>query len=436
MPPSISLNAPLPQEMMKDNSPSLTYSLQEAHAAIAAKLSPLAQEQVPLAQALGRINAVSIFADRPKPSYNQSTRDGFALAEQPHSVDELSAEFQLNGEVAAGCLEQQRIQPGQAYRIMTGAMLPSGAVRVMPFEICQEKGSRLTIARKELRRKQLYIRSQGKDIRQGQELVAAGTRLGPDHLLLLAENGSQQVRVYRRPGVAVICTGSELIKSGEKLLPGQKISSNGVLLTALLQQEHCRLVQSVTVGDDANMIITCIRQVLARDKPDLLISTGGMGPGKFDLLEQVVTRLGGKPVYNRLKVRPGKATLFALIENTPLFALPGPPPAVRLLFHELVVPGLHRLQGLPENDIISNGLVDATLTEPVNIRRTGHLALKSAVATLRNGRVQVRPAGKLEPINAIIHLVCKADGNNGRGETEKNQRVKIRLIGPLTPLVA
>ena len=146
-------------------------------------------------------------------------------------------------------------------------------------------------------------------------------------------------------------------------------------------------------------------------------------------------------MYNRLKVRPGKATLFALIDKTPLFALPGPPPAVRLLFHELVVPGLHRLQGLPENDITSsgltsNGLVDAILTEPMGIRQTGHLALKNAVATLCGGRVQVRPAGKLEPMNAIIHLTYKAAEKAGRGETEKNQQVKIRLVGPLSSLVA
>jgi molybdopterin molybdotransferase len=153
-------------------------------------------------------------------------------------------------------------------------------------------------------------------------------------------------------------------------------------------------------------------------------------------MEQVVARLGGRPVYNRLKVRPGKATLFALIDNTPLFALPGPPPAVRLLFHELVVPGLHCLQGLPENNITSSGLVDAILTEPIGIRRTGHLALKSAVATLCNVRLQVRPAGKLEPMNAIMHLACKADGNNGRGGIEKNQRVKIRMVGPLASLAA
>lgn len=436
---------------MNRHSSVIEYSLQEAHAAIAAELTPLPCEQVPLARALGRINAVALLAEQPKPSYTQSTRDGFALAEQPCSLDELSAAFQVSGEVAAGRLEQQRVQPGQAYRIMTGAMLPAGAVRVVPFEICQEQGSRLTVAREELGREQLYIRLQGQDIRQGQELVAAGTRLCPDHLLLSAENGTQEIQVYQRPGVAVICTGSELVQSGEALLPGQKISGNSVLLAALIQQEHCRLVRSITVRDDADMILSRLEQVLAQDtpdKPDLLISTGGTGPGKFDLIQQVVARLGGNPRYNLLKIRPGKSTLFAMLGKVPLFALPGPPPAARLLFHELVVPGLHRLQGLPDETVSSRGLADALLTEPVHVRRNGYLSLKSAVATLCNGRLQVRPAKKFERMNAIMHLTCPADGKgeengegNGEGETGReeramNQLVKIRLVGPVTSCAA
>ncbi|MCI5126440.1 MAG: molybdopterin molybdenumtransferase MoeA, partial [Candidatus Electrothrix sp. AR5] len=314
---------------MKNDSPMIEYSLQEAHTAIAAELRPLDHELVSLSLALGRVNGLSIFANRPKPSYTQATRDGFALAEQPHAFAGPLAQFQISGERAAGCTEQQEVQPGQAYRIMTGAMLPTGAARVVPFEVCQEKGSILAVAKEELGRKQLFIRPQGKDIRQGQQLVAAGARLCPDHLLLLAENGAQEIQVYRRPSVAVVCTGSELVQSGETLLPGQKISSNGILLTALLQREYCHLVRSVTVGDDAEMIISRIQQVLAQDKPDLLITTGGTGPGKFDLIEQVVARLGGNPLYNLLKIRPGKSTLFAIIGTTPLFARPGPQPAAR-----------------------------------------------------------------------------------------------------------
>ncbi|MCI5159915.1 MAG: hypothetical protein D3906_16110, partial [Candidatus Electrothrix sp. AUS1_2] len=239
-----------------------------------------------------------------------------------------------------------------------------------------------------------------------------------------------QVTVYRRPKVAVICTGSELVGSGENPLPGQKVSSNGILLTSLLQAEHCRVAGAETVGDNADRIAARIRQVISREQPDLLITTGGMGPGKFDLLEQAVARLGGKVLYNRLKIRPGKSTLFAILDSTPLFALPGPPPAVRLLFHELIVPGIHRLQGLSIQDDPSCGLVDAILTDPVGCRRTGHLVLKSAVASVDNGQLQVRPTQRLEPMNAIIHLTC-SEKEEGSGEIPKGQQVKVRLLGSL-----
>ncbi|MCI5179424.1 MAG: molybdopterin molybdenumtransferase MoeA [Candidatus Electrothrix sp. AW3_4] len=420
---------------MKNDPASIAYSLQEAHAVIASEFKLLENhEQVSLDQALGRINAVTLFADQPEPSYSQSTRDGFALAGQPYSLSSPHtsfAEFQISGEKAAGCTEEQELQPGQAYRIMTGAMLPRHTARVVPFELCLERGSRLSVPQEVLREDQLYIRFQGQNIKQGQRLITAGTQLCPDHLLLLAENGSQQVRVCRRPRVAVICTGNELIKSGEQPLCGQKVSSNEVLLASLLQEQGCCLVRSIRVKDHVKSIVKEIQKILVQDKPDLLISTGGTGSGKFDLIEQAVVCLQGNPLYNLLKIRPGKSTLFARIDGIPLFALPGPPPAVRLLFYELVVSGLDCLQGRAKAKFASSQLEDAVLTEPVRLRRTGYLALKAAKASLCNGKLQARPARPLEPINALMHLACTADKKNMRKEIAKGQQVKVRLLSSL-----
>ncbi len=422
---------------MKTYSAITEYSLQEAHAVIAAELRPLGQKKVPLSQALCRVNAEILFAVQAEPFYSQATRDGFALAGQPRLVDNSFAEFQIRGERAAGCTEQRVLQSGQAYRIMTGAMLPEKTARVVPFEVCQEEGPRLFVLEKELRREQLYIRPQGQDIKKGQFLIDAGTRLCSDHLFLLAESGLQQIKVSRCPRVVVLCTGNELIGAGENLLPGQKVSTNEILLASLLQEQGCCLVRSIRVQDDLDALVRQIEEVVTLDAPDLLITTGGTGPGKFDLMEQAVASLQGDPLYNLLKIRPGKSTLFALVQGVPLFALPGPPPAVRLLFHELIIPGLHRLQGVARGKLASGDLVDATLTEPVRLSRTGYLSLKTARATLSNGQVQVRPTRILEPMNAIMHLFCPADGlskQHGcgeRGEIEKDQQVKVRLIRPL-----
>jgi molybdopterin molybdotransferase len=276
----------------------------------------------------------------------------------------------------------------------------------------------------ELNDRQLYIRFLGSEIKEGKVLVRAGTRLLADHLLMLAENGCLELQVYRTPDVAVICTGSELVDPGDIVHPGQKISGNSVLLSALLKAQGVNCSCSVTVADQAELIEERIVRVLAQ-KPDMIITTGGMGPGKFDLMEQVFAAVGGTVVYNRLQVRPGKFTLMGMIGQTPFFALPGPPPAVRILFYELLVPALNRLQ----NSAAGTGnLVAATLAHSLAVKQTGHLNLKGAVARIVAGKLLVHPAGRMEPINAIIHL------EGDRLSAEYGEEVKIRLVGALQGL--
>jgi molybdopterin molybdotransferase len=139
-------------------------------------------------------------------------------------------------------------------------------------------------------------------------------------------------------------------------------------------------------------------------------------------MEQVFSRLGGSLVYNSLKVRPGKSTLFGMLDRIPFFGLPGPPPAVRILFHELIAPALNRLQGLAAGNQL---LPDALLTEPVSLKQTGHLYLKGAVAAIVAGQLQVRPARRLEPINAIIHF------QEDQQTVQTGDLVKIRCIAQL-----
>ncbi len=401
--------------------PAIEYSLDGALSAITAQIHSLEQQQVPLADSLTRITAVPLLAVQPKPLYDQSTRDGFALSAHPLTEDGDRAVFQIIGEVAAGSRERLNLAAGEAVRIMTGAMIPSGCVRVVPFEVCTDTGESVEMPTAELHGRQLYIRFLGSEVKEGKVLVRAGTRLLPDHLLMLAENGCLELPVYRKPEVAVICTGSELVDPGAVVHPGQKISGNSVLLSALLKAQGVNCSCSVTVADEADLIEERILRVLA-EKPDLIITTGGMGPGKFDLMEQVFAAVGGTVVYNRLQIRPGKFTLMGMIGRTPFFALPGPPPAVRILFYELVVHALNRLQNL-RTEI--GTLVSATLAHSLAVKQTGHLNLKGAVAGVVDGRLLVHPAGRMEPINAIIYL------EENRLAAEYGEKVNVRLVGSL-----
>ncbi len=399
------------------SAPSL--SLTEARKAILARLTPLSSETISLEQGLGRVPAQSIKSTRPKPSFDQSTRDGYAIAKYRQTKDgEIS--FPLIAEIAAGSTASISLTEGQAVRIMTGARIPAGTQRVVPFEICREKENRVYINSRLLRSSQTFIRRRGRDLKTGRVIAGSGKYLMPDHLLMLAENGWTTIPVHRKPRVAILCTGSELVTPGQRLRQGQKISGNGVLLQGLIQEAGGECIQVTTVSDSIEAITKQLERLLSL-APDLIITTGGMGPGKFDLLEQVFTRLQGELLYNSLKIRPGKSTMFGLLTGVAFFGLPGPPPAVRLLFHELVAVALYQLQGMRRP---IPPLHKARLLEPVTGGRSRHVNLKGGIIVFDDTTLCVRLAGRRDGVNAVLHLRGRKR-SLAAGET-----VNIRLVAP------
>ena len=361
-----------------------------------------------LFQGHGRRAAKTLCARFPKPGYDQSTRDGYAIRGPGHL-------FQVIGEVAAGDRADREPRPGQALRIMTGAPVPAGCERVVPFEQCRERDGAVEVQEDEAPD---FIRRRGSDLEPGTVIVDSGQRLAVEHLLLLAEDGRGEIPVFARPRVMVLCTGSELVPPGQRPGPGQKVSGNGVLLRVLVEQYGGQCVRVETVADEPGLITAGLERLLA-DRPDLILTTGGMGPGRFDLLEEIFTRLRGELLYNSLKVRPGKSTLFGILAGVPLFGLPGPPPAVHLLFHELVAPALSRLQG----DVGSaSALVPARLVTGLAGGRSHHLNLKGGQVRFEAGVLTICPLRPREPMTAIMHL----DGSVRYYPA--GSRVRVRLL--------
>ncbi len=372
-----------------------------AQRAILHQAQPLVAERIPLERALGRVAAVSLKSTTPKPSFDQSTRDGYGLADIPPDFAEYpEISLPVIGEIAAGAGDIESLQQGQAVRIMTGAPVPSGCSRVLPFEVCREQDGRVTLAASVLRSPETYIRRRGSDLPAGRVLVRQGQVILADHLLMLAENGYRAIRVVRRPRVEVVCTGSELVNPGEAVGSGQKVSGNGVLLSALVRGTGAICAGTASVADQVEQLTRVLAERIAA-RPQVIITTGGMGPGRFDLVEEVFAALGGQAVYRRLKMRPGKSTLFGLVEGILFFGLPGPPPAVHLLFHELVAPALRRMQGVRRP---VPARMSALLQEEIRLRRAGRMNLKAAVATLEQGRLVVRATGRTEAASAIMLL--------------------------------
>jgi molybdopterin molybdotransferase len=372
--------------------------LQTAHRLILEQTSVLPVQSITLEEALHRAPSHSLPALLPSPGFNHATRDGFVLSARPDG----QGQYRLAGEIAAGDICKSHLAKGEAWRIMTGAQLPAGGVRVIPQEQCIVEDDILLISSKGLLAKDSFIRKQGSNIAQGKMIVPAGIPIQPEHQALLAGVGYTEVPVHLRPRVSFFCTGNELVGTTATKLSGQKVSENRFLLNSLSQLFGAIPTDCGLVGDNKNELHR-VFATLAPDQTDVIISTGGMGPGKYDLLEDAFIEAGGQVIYNALKMRPGKATLFGTLGQSLFFGLPGPPPAVHLLFHELVRPALLALQGikrcLPER-------IKIRLTEPLPCPQEKTLCLKSGIFQINNGICTARLAKKSEVTSC--YLVCPA----------------------------
>lgn len=373
-------------------------TLSEAQRLILQSLSPLAGEKVPLPEAVGRITARAIQAPCAVPAFARSSMDGYVVRSTELSKNREPVAFTIAGEIAAGATEFPLLTRGTAIRIMTGGAVPPGANQVVPFEKCRLTNNQIIIDRPPKRG--AFMRQKGTDLRKGQTIIRTGRAVAPEHLPLLAESGISQVEAVRQPTIAITCTGSELLKPGASPRTGQIISGNRFLLDGLIRETKANPLDLGLVSDNLTAIAAKLEKALA-GPADIILTTGGMGPGKYDLLPRAFAELGITPLYRELAVRPGRSTMFGMAGGKALFALPGPPPAVFLLFHELVAPAIRRLQGqaapLPP-------LQRAALTETVRLKKKGLLNLKGAVVKAHAGRLFIRPSRSLEPASAIIHI--------------------------------
>jgi len=373
-------------------------SLKEAQKTIIRQLSILKEEEVLLGAAAGRIAASAITAGSDVPAFSRSAMDGYAVNSLDLDTETSTGSFAVAGEIAAGTTDIPRLPRKSVIKIMTGGAIPHGADQIIPFELCRAKNDQVLID--SLPRPGAFIRARGVDLKKEQTIVRAGHTIEAQHLPLLAESGLAKMPVVARPRVAIICTGSELLSPLATPEKGQIISGNRFLLDALCKISGAIPLDLGLVRDNLDSIVARLAEAL--DGPaDAVLTTGGMGPGKYDLLPQAFARLGIKPCYQALSVRPGRSTMFGMHRQKPVFALPGPPPAVFLLFNELVRPGLRKLQGfatpLPP-------LQKAVLTETISLNKRGMLNLKGGVTSQSGTTLTIRPAKNLEPASAIIHI--------------------------------
>ena len=338
-------------------------------------------EGVPLLASQGRVLAEPIHLDLDQPPFDRSMRDGFAV--KSGDLDPLPARLRCVGEIKAGEAPTLVLQPGEAIQIMTGAPAPEGADAVVMVEHT-ERLPKDEIAVLRSVPAGANIAPRGSERRQGDLLMPPATRLGVLEVAGLAAVGQSRVRVFRRPEASILATGDELVDVDRQPGPGQIRNSNAYSLFA----------QVVSHGGTPRVLATARdtlehlrRQIRLGLESDLLLVSGGVSAGKYDLVEEVFQEFDIQIQFEAVSMRPGKPTVFARRGKQFVFGLPGNPVSTFVAFELFVAPVLQSLQGLPGGDL---KLVRGELRGKI-LEKSGRTALLPATVALESGHIRIQP---------------------------------------------
>jgi len=313
----------------------------DALAAVLDGAEPTPLEMVALDQAYHRVLARDVAALRTQPPQAMSAMDGYAV--RAADADRAQTTLKVIGEVAAGRPFDRALQPGEAARIFTGGVIPDGADSVVIQEDTIADGDRVTIT--EAAAPGRHIRPAGIDFQEGAVLLKAGRRLSDRDLSLAASMNHPELPVHRRPKVALLATGDELVMPGHTLGPGQIVYSNGYALRALARAEGAQAIDLGVAADTVAATTAGIRRAREADA-DILVTTGGASVGDHDLVKQSLEAEGVTMAFWRIAMRPGKPMMHGRSGNMRVIGVPGNPVSSYVCALLFLVPLIRRLSGL------------------------------------------------------------------------------------------
>ena len=326
---------------------------QQAEALILELVQPIAsQEIVELGFAQGRILAVPVTGAIDFPHWDNSAMDGYAVryADVQDCSPDTPVTLSIVEEIPAGYQPQKQVQAGEAARILTGSMMPVGADTVVMQEETQRSGDRVTI--QAAPKPQAFVRRRAEYYQAGTPLLAAGTLLSAPEMAVLATAQCLQVPVYRRPRVAILSTGSELVSPDQPLQPGQIVDSNQYAIAALVAQAGAEPILLGIIPDQPEVLKAAIAKAIAT--ADVVLSSGGVSVGDYDYVDRILAELGAEIHIRAVAVKPGKpltvATFQVAQESSILyFGLPGNPVSALVTFWRFVQPAIKKLSGLADS---------------------------------------------------------------------------------------
>jgi molybdopterin molybdotransferase len=337
------------------------------------------REEVELQAALGRVLAERIQADRDYPPFDRSSRDGFAVRARDAAAP--GATLERIGEIKAGETFTGTVGAGQCVEIMTGAAVPSGADAVVMIEHARRENARVVLERAAERGQNIVPR--GSEAREGRALLEPGTRLGYAELALAAQVGKHRVAAFRRPRVAILSTGDEVVGVNQQPGPFQIRNSNAVSLAAQATLAGAEAVPLGHAPDRAAELRAWIERGL---EADILVLSGGVSMGKYDLVEGVLRELGAEFSFDAVAIRPGRPAVFGTCRGKCVFGLPGNPVSTMVTFELFVVPAIDLLSGTLSRAL---PIFRAKLAAPVK-QKASLAHFLPAQATWSKGEAEVR----------------------------------------------
>jgi molybdopterin molybdotransferase len=394
----------------------------EALAIVLAHTPSLPTEEVLLTDALGRVLAEDAAADQDMPPFDRSAMDGYAV--RAADVAYAPVTLEVAGQIRAGEYPSQPLRPGQAVQVMTGAPVPEGATAVQPVEKTRAiaGGSRVEIL--EPIETGAHISRQGAEVRAGDVVLERGQTIDPPAVAVLAAVGKARPRVGRRPTVSVLVTGDELVDVWDSPGRGHIRNSNGYAVQAQAAWAGANVRSLGVVPDQADRIAQAVREGFSSD---VLVISGGVSEGAFDLVEQALARFDVGLLFTKVAIKPGAPLVFGRRGDKLIFGLPGNPVSAQVTFDVFVRPALLRMQGAR---VVSRPMVQVELLEPM-ANRSGRRYYLPARVRFEDGRLVARPVATQGSADVVAHARANALVilDAARRRAEAGERAEAMLLG-------
>jgi len=407
-------------------------SVDEAKKTLARNFTPkpVGSEVVTLSEAYDRVVASDVVSPHDIPPFTRSTVDGYAVkASDTFGAEENSPVIlTLGGRVSIGEAPKVRVQKGTLAEIVTGAPIPEGADAVVMVEYTERKGDSVLV-RQAVSHNENVMRA-GSDIRKGETILERGAALSPYEIGALAAIGSIRVEVYKRPKVAIFSTGAEVIEPGKLLTLGKIFDINAHALSAAVQECGCEPLNMGIVQDEPHQMQTAFKKALKT--ANVVITSGGVSVGPMDIIPKVLDTLGRPSVIvYGIAIRPGKPTTIAVVNDIPVFSLPGHPASSLMIFHLFVRPILICMAGRKEQEPAK---VKAAVSERLFPSRGRRTYVTVTLRKDRGGKIVASPVSA--GLSGAITTLSKADGfliiHENQQFIEKGSLVDVELFKPGT----